>query len=308
MSGFFTGFSTGGLILTIVLTTLIIAGIIIIARSLTEPFLLKVTTRQLYPAGNVDGFRRQERKPSGDCAPSAGSEAGPGLRLFFFSDLHAEICRIKPERIIAAIREADSVSPVDAVVFGGDICNNYDANDTGLAYLRQISDACAKLGIPFYGVTGNHDHKFDPSDRRCVFDCIENRQIPFVSRATGKNIILCGADDSGRHERVWYKVPSVPADAVSVAIIHNPDSILHFGEGTHVDFMLSGHFHGGQIKMPFKLEFLTLRSDMLPRSNVIEGVFEHNGTTLFISRGVGCNKLPLRFLATPEVSVVEIYA
>ena len=90
--------------------------------------------------------------------------------------------------------------------------------------------------------------------------------------------------------------------------IHNPDSILHFKEGDHVDFMLSGHFHAGQIKMPFRLEFLVLRSDKLPQQKVIEGVFEHNGTTMFITRGVGCNKLPLRLGAYPEVSVVEIYA
>ena len=60
--------------------------------------------------------------------------------------------------------------------------------------------------------------------------------------------------------------------------------------------------------MPFKLEFLLLRADKLPRMNVIEGVFEHNGTTLFISRGVGCNKLPFRLGAYPEVSIVEIFA
>lgn len=315
--GVSSGISSGGLILMIVLAVLILAAIIIFVHALTEPYLLKVTTRKLYPAENVESFRRQERDSSASTVASASTPASatyacsagkPGLRLFFFSDLHAEICKIKPERVIAAIREANSASPLDAVVFGGDICNNYEVNDTGLSYLKHIADACVELGIPFYGVTGNHDHKFDPSDRKLVFDCIEDRQIPFVSRATGKNIVLCGVDDSGRHERVWYKVPSVPADAVSVAVIHNPDSILHFDEGTHVDYMLSGHFHAGQIKMPFRFEFIALRSDTLPQRNVIEGVFEHKGTTLFISRGVGCNKLPLRFLATPEVSVVEIYA
>ena len=71
--------------------------------------------------------------------------------------------------------------------------------------------------------------------------------------------------------------------------------------------MLSGHFHAGQIKMPFRLEFLVLRSDNLPKQNVIEGVFEHNGTSMFITRGVGCNKLPFRLGSVPEVSIVEIY-
>lgn len=290
------------LILIILLSLLFAAVVIITVLAVIEPFTLKVTTRKMYPASKIHGFKKQD--------PSVASDASamPGIRLFFFSDLHADICLIKPERLIAAIREAHESSPLDAVVFGGDICNNYHVNEKGLSYLKKISDACSELGIPFYGVTGNHDFGFDPSDGRAFFECIENKLIHFTSRATGKTIILTGVDDSGRKERVWYKVPEVPSDCTSVVVIHNPDSILHFDEDDHVDFMLSGHFHAGQIKMPFKLEFLLIRADSLPRKNVIEGIFEHNGTTLFITRGIGCNKLPFRLGALPEVSVVEIYA
>ena len=117
---------------------------------------------------------------------------------------------IKPERLISAIRDAHHNNPLDAVVFGGDICNSYTSKDKGLAYLKKISDACDELGIPFYGVTGNHDLEFDPSDRKCHFISVENEMIPFTSHATGKQIMLCGTDDSGRKKRVWNKVPPGP--------------------------------------------------------------------------------------------------
>ncbi len=295
-----SGLTTGQLILIIILCVLLLAVVFLTVRAFYEPYVLKITTRKMFPAAKCPDFRKQEH--------SAGSSEKPGIRLFFFSDLHADICLIKPERLISAIKDANASSPLDAVLFGGDICNNYRVNEKGLTYLRKISEACRELGIPFYGVTGNHDFTFEPSEETCGFECIENKQIRMTSRSTGKTVILFGVDDSGRKHRVWYDVPSVPSDCVSVLAIHNPDSILHFKEGDHVDFMLSGHFHAGQIKMPFRLEFLVLRSDKLPQQKVIEGVFEHNGTTMFITRGVGCNKLPLSLGAYPEVSVVESYA
>ena len=295
-----TDLPAGLLILIIILSVLLFAVVFLTAWALIEPHVLDVSLVRLKPAGNEPGFKKADPL-------SVPSGTSPGLRLFFFSDLHADICPIKPERIISAMREAHNRTPLDAVVFGGDICNNYRVNDKGLSYLKKISEECSALGIPFYGVTGNHDLEFDPTGGKAFFECIENKQIRFVSHSTGKTIILTGVDDSGRKKRIWYKVPEVPADCVSVLAIHNPDSILHFSEDDHVDFMLSGHFHAGQIKMPFKLEFLLLRADKLPTLNVTDGVFEHNGTTLFISRGVGCNKLPFRLGAVPEVSVVEIY-
>ena len=290
---------TGMLITLIILTLIVLAAVFLLIWALIEPHILEVNTVRMRPAGKEPGFKKQVQSQS---------SGKPGLRLFFFSDLHADICLIKPERLIRALKEAHASAPLDAVVFGGDICNNYQVNKKGLSYLQKISEACSELNIPFYGVSGNHDFGFDVSDGKAFFDSIEDKQISFTSHATGRKVVLFGIDDSGRKHRVWYKVPEVPEDCVSVLAVHNPDAILHFEEKDHVDFMLSGHFHAGQIKMPFKLEFLVLRADNLPKMNVIEGVFEHSGTSLFITRGVGCNKLPLRLGAVPEVAVVEIFA
>ena len=130
----------GTLILIIVLSLLLLAVIVISIRAFAEPFILKVTHRKMFPAGNNDGFKRQD----GSSAPSGST---PGLRLFFFTDLHADICRISSSKLISAIRDAHASSPIDAVVFGGDICNRKKINLKGLAYLEEISAACKELGI-----------------------------------------------------------------------------------------------------------------------------------------------------------------
>lgn len=290
----------GILILILIAAVIVLAAVLYTVCAFTEPFLFKLTNRKLAPADKDTDFRKSDpsKIPSGQA---------PGIRLFFFSDLHAELCRVSSARLISALRAAHEQSPIDAVVFGGDICNDGSTGSKGLSYLKEVSDTCQDHGIPFLGVTGNHDLQFDPSDNKCHFTCIEGGQMRFTSHSTGKPIVLCGVDDSGRKNRVWYKVPEVPSDCISVLVCHNPDAILHFGKDEHVDFMLSGHFHAGQIKMPFRLEFAKLRTDILPHKKVVEGVFEYKGTTFFISRGLGCNILPIRFGSIPEASVVEIY-
>jgi len=290
----------GVFVLMIIPAVIVLAAVLYGVWALIEPHLFQVTERKLSPADKNTDFRKQ--------SPSAiPSGKAPCLRLFFFTDLHAELCMVSSKRLISALRAAHEASPLDAVIFGGDICNDYQTSSKGLSYLKEISDVCSELNIPFYGVTGNHDLEFDPSDGKCHFMSLEGTRVELKSRSSGRPVILCGVDDSGRKDRVWYKVPSVPSDCVSVLICHNPDAVLHFGSGEHVDFMLSGHFHAGQLKMPFRLEFATLRTDILPHKKVVEGVFEYKGTTFFISRGLGCNALPVRFGAIPEASVVEIY-
>ena len=177
-----SGLTTGQLILIIILCVLLLAVVFLTVRAFYEPYVLKITTRKMFPAAKCPDFRKQEH--------SAGSSEKPGIRLFFFSDLHADICLIKPERLISAIKDANASSPLDAVLFGGDICNNYRVNEKGLTYLRKISEACRELGIPFYGVTGNHDFTFEPSEETCGFECIENKQIRMTSRSTASGTMF----------------------------------------------------------------------------------------------------------------------
>ena len=93
-----SGLPAGLQILIIVLSVLLAAVIFLSVWALTEPHILKVTRIKMFPAGKSSGFKKQ--------SPAGTSSAAPGLRLFFFSDLHADICLIKPERLISALQEA----------------------------------------------------------------------------------------------------------------------------------------------------------------------------------------------------------
>ena len=92
-----------------------------------------------------------------------------------------------------------------------------------------------------------------------------------------------------------------------ILLVHDPDALIHLEPSGRPDFMLSGHLHGGQMKFPFKIEFTVLRkTDKLPNMGAVQGSYDISGTTVFISRGLGCGILPFRFLSLPEATVVEI--
>ena len=241
------------------------------------------------------------------------------IRVMFFSDLHAEYCFVSPERIISTIKnEINCKRPIDAVIFGGDICDHLLNISIGTAYLHKISEACAKMNIPFLGVTGNHDIGIeDIFIKDAGFIDLRDNFFRISSSKTKDVYVFTGVDDSDKKKRIWYDCANLtkairPEDDVSkihnVLISHNPDWLLHKAEDEaipNIEHMLSGHIHGGQMRLPFGIEFRVLRGDKLPRKGIINGVFDGYGTSFFISRGIGCGKLPFRLFARPEYTIVE---
>ena len=232
----------------------------------------------------------------------------PDFRFFFISDTHTEWCPVTSGRICDSIRKANSAAALDAVIFGGDIITSASNAAGGYRYLNKISACCKELGIPFYGITGNHDIKLTNKAENAGYETLDNRQITLTSRTSGSKAVLAGLPDSGRKERQWYKMPQSEGNEPVILVVHDPDALLHFEPETRPDFMLSGHLHGGQMKFPFRIEFCLLRKhDRLPNMGAVQGAYNIGGTTVFISRGLGCGVMPFRFLSLPEATVTEIY-
>jgi len=222
-------------------------------------------------------------------------DATPGLSLLFFSDIHAEMCYVKADYICSLI---EKFKP-GAVAFGGDIATYPDKRDEGYQYLRQIAVCCKQHNIPFYGVPGNHDNDLTEED-------LANGE--FINLAGRYEVLgdfaISGISDSGREERVWYEPVEVPEGKKHILLAHDPDALLHFADPDKIDYMLSGHFHGGQIRTHLKLEF-AIREDELPHQGIICGKHRIGRTEVYISRGLGCAWLPIRLGVRPEVSLIE---
>lgn len=284
------------------------AGLILLSIiwCLIEPFVLDLDRISMKRASKDSSTKdisvKKLSEPNHDT-----SDSNPDLRFFLFSDLHIECCPITAKRLCNAIRKAHSNAPLDAVLFGGDIITYPSFAKAGYKYLSAVSSCCKELGIPFYGISGNHDWLLENAAEPAGFTGLDNTSVVLTSRKDGSNITLAGLSDSGRRNRVWHsKLPSESTEPV-VLLVHDPDAIIHLEPEERPDYMLSGHLHGGQMKLPFQMEFTVLRkSDKLPRMGAVQGLYDMNGTTVFISRGLGCGILPFRFLSLPEATVVEI--
>ena len=286
----------------------VLAGLILlcIIWCLIEPLVLDLDRISMKRASKDSSLKditvKKISEPTHDT-----SDSQPDLRVFLFSDLHIECCPITAKRLCNAIRKAHSSAPLDAVLFGGDIITYPSFAKAGYKYLSTVSSCCKELGIPFYGISGNHDWMLENIADSAGFTDLDNTSVVLTSHKNGSDITLAGLSDSGRRNRVWHsKLPSESTEPV-VLLVHDPDAILHLEPEERPDYMLSGHLHGGQMKLPFKMEFTVLRrSDKLPRIGAVQGLYDINGTAVFISRGLGCNILPFRFLSLPEATVVEI--
>ena len=288
---------------------LILAALILlyVIWCLAEPFFLVTDKVRLKSSPKDTGAISKETVKKLSMIPD-GAESSPDLRLFFFSDIHTEWCPVTAKRLCKAIKMANSEGGLDAVIFGGDIVTKPENAAKGYKYLKEVSRFCEEMGLPFYGISGNHDCTLKTAPEESGFISLDSNAVTFASRKGNAKAFLTGVPDSGKKHRVWQNKLSCNTDEPVILLAHDPDALLHLDSDSRPDFMLSGHFHGGQMKLPFRLEFNALRTkDKFPKLGVIQGHFDINGTEVFISRGVGCGILPFRIFSSPEATVVEIY-
>lgn len=65
-----------------------------------------------------------------------------------------------------------------------------------------------------------------------------------------------------------------------------------------------GHTHGGQVRLPFYGALITMST---LGKKYEYGLYNVEGTNMFVSRGIGMTALPIRFLASPEVAVIDVF-
>lgn len=236
------------------------------------------------------------------------SKGETALRLVFFSDYHYPLNHLPPEILFNFIKEQKP----DAVLFGGDMASRPKDLAGGQELAQRISAFCAEMGIPYIAVRGNHD---DCLDRAEGYPLLINQHF-IVHDRSGRPWKIIGLEDirlgkidfakacSALHPDSPAVSETIPASRF-VVLAHNPDSVLLL-EKNSAAYCLSGHFHGGQIKLPFKMEYTVLRDEVLCRTGFTEAFNPIRGMRLFISRGWGEVLFPLRLGARPELSLLEL--
>ena len=226
--------------------------------------------------------------------PGSGlPEALRGLRLGVLTDFHRSQT-VSQELVTAAVDMLMAERP-DLIVLGGDYVTWRDPR-----YVHPVADALARLSAPHgvIAILGNHD---------------DERETPAALAAKGFTVLkdartrltIRGEVMDFAGIRFWtYKVADIAhvlrgAVPHTILLAHSPKRLTEALQ-LAVPAVISGHTHGGQIVLP---GIGAIAAREFP---VIAGLEQRQGTTIFVSRGVGTVYVPVRINCPPEVAVLTL--
>jgi hypothetical protein len=240
------------------------------------------------------------------------SQAFDGFRFAQLSDIHIDEYT-EPFFLREAIRQINKMNP-DAVFLTGDfVTHGILPKKLAIASAWQCANLLTQLKCPHrYAILGNHDVMTSSEEVTEALTAngitvLDNAHAP-IERA-GARFWLAGVDDpvEGQPDPDAAMPPSIrniPHEPI-VLLCHAPDyvdDLLITPVGQAPSLMLSGHTHGGQVRMPF------VGAMILPPlgHKYVEGWFRFGNLQLYVNRGLGTVGIPVRFDCPPEITLFTL--
>ena len=254
--------------------------------------------RELQTAVGLRFFFEQD---SWDLVQEAFLRAWKSIHRFvLLTDLHLHPFT-SAELIRRTVEINNSLKP-DLVLLGGDYVCGFAEAAFELGPILESLDA--KHGL--FAVLGNQDHF---RGALIVVEGLRRASIPVlmnegVELTIGDaSVFLAGLDSvtAGKADpRAAFSArKNGPA---TLALVHEPDYIDRLHKLVPVDLQLSGHTHGGQVRVP------GLGAIVLPMGGqvYVEGLYRVGASQVYTSRGIGMVGLPFRFNCPPEVTEITL--
>jgi predicted MPP superfamily phosphohydrolase len=227
-----------------------------------------------------------------------------GFRIAQLSDIHLEEFT-EPWFLTRAIERINALAP-DLVLLTGDFVSHGPRSiDFALRCAHVCAEHLTALKVPqVYAVLGNHDATVGPA---AVIAALRTARIPTLVDQHVKiergpdHIWLAGAKDPGILGCDLNAAIPAKSDAPVFFMAHEPDfadALRHHPRFPNVDVMLSGHTHGGQIRLPF------VGPMILPAmgKHFPHGLYPIGHMQLYVNRGLGTVGIPFRLNCPPEIT------
>lgn len=236
------------------------------------------------------------------------------FKILQLSDLHSKTFNDNNEYLIKKI---DAENP-DIIVMTGDMINNKDENYITFSLLASY------LGKNYdtYYILGNHEENLEDHEKEHLKNILENLNITTLYN---KKISLKHNDDIINlyglcFDMMYYKKPyklkkdfdiienkkllgPPNINLYNILLAHNPLYFKVYSEWG-ADLVLSGHIHGGIIRVPFIGGLLSPERKLFPK--YYSGKYTINDSKLIVNRGLGNTKIKLRMFNKPEISVITL--
>jgi len=223
-----------------------------------------------------------------------------GFRIAQLSDVHhGRLVSLDEVRRVVGL--ANAARP-DMVALTGDYTTSLRK------YVEPCAEVLGELRAPegVWAVLGNHDHKTDgPLTRQALgrrgINVLTNENTEL--RRGDDSLRLAGVDDWGWGKADFERtMRGVDTRRPSILLAHEPMA-LDVPQTRGVSLILSGHTHGGQIRLPV---VGAPAAYLWKHLKYLRGMYESEGTQLFVSRGTGVIGVPIRVGARPEVALLRL--
>ena len=217
-----------------------------------------------------------------------------GLRIVQLSDIHLGLFT-SVEEVQRAVDLANRLRP-DVIALTGDYVTQSPSYIWPAA--RALGKLRARLGV--FAVLGNHDFRVDADE---VTRALRAQRIRVLRnshhalRDGGGTLWLVGVDD------LWFSsddlpaaMRSIPPNDPKILLCHNPGGI---GPAARlgIDLMLSGHTHGGQVRLPLLRSLYRSK----PGERFVSGWNHLGETQIYVNMGIGKVLVPMRVACPPEI-------
>ena len=227
------------------------------------------------------------------------------LRIAFLSDFHVGSHTDDIARMSAILAEAATYTP-DLVLFGGDYMNMHFVGG-GRVPPHAIAAMLARLGAPLgrIAILGNHDYMYGEDEVAAALRARgitvldhERRTVTFESHA----IDIVGVPDAHLvRDEAKELLAGLNPKRPAIVLAHDP---MWFADVPAGPFLtLSGHTHGGQVKLP---GLGVLHNASVAPLRWSHGLVVEDGRTLYVSAGLGTSIIPLRIGVPPEFAILDV--
>ena len=234
-----------------------------------------------------------------------------GYRIVQVSDLHNNVYGIGQSYLISCIKAAEP----DIIVITGDLIDRNTKNvDNAMMFVSKAVEIA-----PVFYVSGNHEANL-PVEYAELAKRMEEAGVTVLINESAtiltveeESITLAGVvdpafdwskpDNAILDEEIKTAFADTDSEQVRILLSHRPEHINVYSDND-IDLVLTGHAHGGQVRLPFIGPIYSPSQGLFPKYT--SGLYYEGNTQMFVSRGIGNGIAPFRFNDGPELAVIVL--